>query len=88
MLAGVHRRLTSEGESDLPQIIWILQQPADWLVIEPLAKDTSNRLIEAPKYNKNGKSIELADAIHIATAMQRGPGVLLATHDTALTLAA
>lgn len=74
----------SKGQFDFPKIIGLLQQPPDWFIVEPYNIDTVNKLILVPKYNLSQQGIELADAIHVATALQRGLGTFLATHDGVL----
>lgn len=69
---------------DLKKVVGILSQPPDWFVIEPFSGETNRQLISVPKINTNGENIELADAIHVATALQRGPNTMLATHDQTL----
>jgi len=70
-----------DSRYELSRIIAILRQPPDWFIVEPFTKETVYNLIKIPKYNLKGDSIELADAIHVATAIQRGPMTYLATHD-------
>lgn len=74
----------SESRFGIERIIAILNQPPDWFIIEPFSLETNRKLILVPKTNLAGESIELADAIHVATALQRGPSSFLATHDQTL----
>lgn len=77
-------QVVSKGLFDLPKVVGILKQPPNWFIIEPYSINTVYFLVLIPKYNLDGKSVELADAIHIATAMQRGPNTFIATHDKIL----
>ncbi len=70
----------SNSEFDIAKLIGILQQPPEWLIIEPFNHETAYYLISVPKYI-GYHSIELTDAIHVATALQRGPNTFLATYD-------
>ncbi|MEP7317094.1 MAG: hypothetical protein ABI921_00075 [Panacibacter sp.] len=74
----------SKGMFNVSKLIGLLNQPPDWFIIEPYTKETAFYLISVPKYNLNHESVELADAIHVATAIQRGPNTFLATHDGVL----
>lgn len=58
-----------------------LRQPPVWFLIEPMSPDTCKHFIEIPKFSTKAEPIELADAIHVATALQRGPKTILATAD-------
>lgn len=71
----------SKNQFKLSKVIGILTQPPDWFITEPFTIETITFLTKIPKYNLKGNAIELADAIHVATAMQRGPNTYLATHD-------
>jgi predicted nucleic acid-binding protein len=73
--------IVSKGQFELSKVIGILEQPPGWFIVEPYTSQTVHNLIFIPKYNLDGESVELADAIHVATAIQRGPNTLLATHD-------
>lgn len=77
-------KAVSKGKFNLSILIAVLNQPPDWFVIEPYSSDTVKKLIKVPKYNLSQESVEMADAIHVATAMQRGPNTYLATHDGVL----
>jgi hypothetical protein len=77
--------LISKNQFSISKIVGLLNQPPEWFIIEPFSIETTKKLIEIPKFNLRGEKIELADAIHVATAMQRGPNSILATHDGILT---
>ncbi len=71
----------SKGLFELPKLIGLLNQPPSWFIVEPYNIETVYHLISVPKYNLKRERVELADAIHVATAIQRGPNTFLATHD-------
>lgn len=58
-----------------------LTQPPNWFLVEPLGIDTTEYYAQVPKYSTKNESIELTDAFHAATAIQRGPRTILATSD-------
>lgn len=74
-------KLVSDNKFELSKVIGILRQPPNWFIVEPYTMQTVYFLTLVPKYNLDGNSVEMADAIHIATAMQRGPNTYIATHD-------
>jgi predicted nucleic acid-binding protein len=74
----------SKGKFSLSKLIGLLNQPPDWFIVEPYSSETAKFLISVPKYNLLQENVELADAIHVATAMQRGPQTYLATLDGVL----
>jgi predicted nucleic acid-binding protein len=75
----------SKNKFDVSRVIGFLKQPPEWFIVEPYSHDTVKIMVSVPKFNLRNENVELADAIHVATAMQRGPGTFLATMDGVLT---
>lgn len=65
-----------------------LQQPPEWIVIDPLDESVMPAFVDVPNYvfdeDGNQLAIEWTDAVHVATAISRGENALLATSDTKL----
>ncbi len=74
----------SKEKFNMARCIGMLNQPPDWFIVEPFDATTIFHLISVPKFNLKQINIELADAIHVATAMQRGPKTVLVTNDGVL----
>lgn len=68
----------------LRRVIATIQQPPSWLIIEDMDMETAKHFCEVPNSIKSGVHISSDDAIHIATALQRGDNIHLLTTDHVL----
>lgn len=71
----------SESRFGKSKMLNFIKQPPIWFIIEPLDINTCKKFISIPKNTYNDKKIELTDACHVATAMQRGKDTYFATTD-------
>lgn len=71
----------AKNKFDRFKLYGFIQQPPEWFEIEVLDLNTVNYYKNLPKFNNSNVNIELADALHVATAYQRGPSTQLATLD-------
>lgn len=74
----------SRNGFSISKLLAFIQQPPDWFIVEPYNLETNYHLIKVPKINTIGENVELADAIHVATALQRGPNTMLLSLDGVL----
>lgn len=72
------------GNISLERITAILQQPPSWLIIENVDFETAKNYCKVPNSVSSGTRISSDDAVHIATALQRGDKIYLLTVDHVL----
>ncbi|MFN0202920.1 MAG: hypothetical protein ACKVTZ_15460 [Bacteroidia bacterium] len=63
--------MISKARFSINKVRWFIEQPPKWFSIEGLSLDTCEKFISVPKYSIKDENIELTDAIHVATALQR-----------------
>ena len=68
------------GTMRIERLLSILVQPPSWLIIEDIEKNTALCFCDVPTV-VDGESISSDDAVHVATALQRGDDVLFLTTD-------
>lgn len=73
-----------DNESMFRRVIATIQQPPSWLIIEDMDMETAKHFCEVPNSIKSGVHISSDDAVHIATALQRGDDIHLLTTDHVL----
>ena len=73
-----------ERKISLARIIATIKQPPSWLVIDDMDIDTAKNFCNVPNSIESGEHISSDDAVHIATALQRGYDVYLLTSDHVL----
>ena len=71
----------SAGQYTLDKIRAFINQPPEWFIIEPIDIETCCHYFSIPKFTSQNKGIELADAIHLATAYQRGDKAIFVSTD-------
>jgi len=76
---------TSSERFTIEQLASFIEQPPEWFIIEPVDENLILALSDVPadvlmEYGKV-RSLEWADAVHIATAFGRGNNSLLAVTD-------
>lgn len=64
----------------LSRLMALMSQPPSWLIIEDINDRTAVSFCDVPD-SVNGESVSSDDAIHVATAMQRGDSLLFLTVD-------
>lgn len=74
----------SEKKFTISTVRRFIADPPEWMVIEPINLEVCEEFISIIKNTKIIKTVELADAIHVATAMARGNGTYLLTMDDTL----
>jgi predicted nucleic acid-binding protein len=72
-----------EGAITIERLISILVQPPSWLIIEDINEETAMNFCDVPN-SVEGKNVSSDDAVHVATAMQRGDDILFLTTDNIL----
>ena len=72
-----------KGELKIERLSAFLQQPPEWLIIEDVNIETAFHSCEVPE-SVLGKGISVDDAVHVATAIQRGDPIYFFTSDTKL----
>lgn len=65
----------------LDRIIATIQQPPSWLIIEETNLETAKEFCKVPNAIGSGEHISADDAVHVATALQRGDEITLLTTD-------
>lgn len=65
----------------LDRLTATLQQPPSWLITEDVNEDTAKTFCEVPISISTGERISSDDAVHIATALQRGDDITFLTTD-------
>lgn len=73
-----------ERKISLARIIATIQQPPSWLIIDDMAIETAKNFCNVPNTIGSGEHISSDDAVHIATALQRGYDIYLLTSDHVL----
>jgi len=68
------------GVITIERLVSILVQPPSWLIIEDINIDTALNFCDVPN-SVDGENISSDDAVHVATAMQRGDDILFLTTD-------
>lgn len=68
------------GKVSLERLKSIISQPPSWLIIEPLECSTAKCFCDVPNVVK-GENVSSDDAVHIATALQRGDKLIFLTTD-------
>lgn len=68
------------GAITIERLVSILAQPPSWLIIEDINTDTALNYCDVPNLVE-GKNVSSDDAVHVATAMQRGDDILFLTTD-------
>lgn len=61
-------------------------QPPSWFIIENMTSDTAKYICDIPAYTPNFEPISSDDAVHLATALQRGDEVKFLTSDSRMTM--
>lgn len=64
----------------IERLLSVMGQPPSWLIVEEMNKDTATCFCDIPN-SIEGTSISSDDAIHVATAMQRGDNIFFLTTD-------
>lgn len=67
----------------IERIMAIMSQPPSWLIVEEINESTALNYCDVPN-SIEGESISSDDAIHVATAMQRGDDLFFLTTDHCL----
>lgn len=73
-----------KGTMSLNRITATIQQPPSWLIVEDVDIETAKYFCQVPNSIKSGIHISSDDAVHIATALQRGDNISLLTIDNVL----
>lgn len=68
------------GAVSKERLLGVMNQPPSWFIVEDMNKDTAIHFCDVPVSVK-GISISSDDAIHVATAMQRGDALFFLTTD-------
>lgn len=68
------------GSMKIERMMSIMSQPPSWLIIEPLNEQTANFFCDVPNV-VNGEHVSSDDAVHVATALQRGDNLSFLTTD-------
>lgn len=68
----------------LARILATVQQHPSWLLVDDMDLETAKFFCKVPNTIGSGKHISSDDAVHIATALQRGYDVLFLTSDNVL----
>lgn len=68
----------------LARIVATIQQPPSWLIIDDMDMETAKCYCSVPNSTSDGEHISSDDAVHIATAIQRGDDICLLTVDHVL----
>lgn len=68
------------GDISLERMMAILNQPPSWLIIEDIKNETALNYCDVPN-SIDGENISSDDAIHVATALQRGDDIFILTTD-------
>ena len=76
----------SKKTMSLNRIIATIQQPPSWMIIEETNLETAKEFCKVPNAIGTGEHISADDAVHIATALQRGDDITLLTTDHVLKL--
>lgn len=58
-----------------------ISQPPSWLIIESMDINTAEKFCDVPTQTQKGEPISSDDAVHIATALQRGDPLFFLTSD-------
>lgn len=69
-----------EGAITIERLMSILVQPPSWLIIEDINEETAMNFCDVPN-SIEGENVSSDDAVHVATAMQRGDNILFLTTD-------
>ncbi len=69
-----------EGTISIERLLGVMDQPPSWLIVEEMNNNTVIHFCDVPN-SVGGVSISSDDAIHIATAMQRGDDLFFLTTD-------
>lgn len=64
----------------IERLLSILAQPPSWLIIEEINIETAKYFCDVPN-SVDGENVSSDDAVHVATAMQRGDNILFLTTD-------
>lgn len=64
----------------IERIMAVMKQPPSWLIVEEINNETAQKYCDVPN-SVNGENVSSDDAVHIATAMQRGDDILFLTPD-------
>lgn len=68
------------GNVTIERLMSILDQPPSWLIVENLMKETALHFCDIPNVI-DGKNVSSDDAVHVATALQRGDDIFFLTTD-------
>ena len=68
------------GQLSIERLTSIISQPPGWLIIEPMDEQTASCFCEVPNV-VDGENVSSDDAVHVATAMQRGDKLTFLTTD-------
>lgn len=74
----------ADKKFSLDRIIATIQQPPSWLIIEETNLETAKEFCRVPNAIDTGEHISADDAVHVATAMQRGDDITILTTDHVL----
>ena len=72
-----------EGKITTERLMAIMSQPPSWFIVEEINEETATNYCDIPNFI-HGESISLDDAIHVATALQRGDDIFFLTTDHVL----
>ena len=61
----------------------MMNQPPSWLIVEEVNNETAANYCDVP-VSVEGENVSSDDAVHVATAMQRGDDILFLTTDHVL----
>jgi hypothetical protein len=68
------------GSVSIERLLSIMEQPPSWLIIEDIRKETALNFCDVP-IAVDGENVSSDDAIHVATALQRGDDIIFLTTD-------
>lgn len=71
------------GNVTIERLLAMMNQPPSWLIVEEVNKETAANYCDVP-VSVEGENVSSDDAVHVATAMQRGDDILFLTTDHVL----
>lgn len=80
----IFKKEIEKHEMCLERIIATIQQPPSWLIIEDVDMETAKHFCDVPNSVITGEHISSDDAVHVATALQRGDDIIILTVDHVL----
>ena len=82
--SDIFKKEIAKKTMSLDRIVATIQQPPSWLIIEEINIETAKEFCKVPNAICTGEHISSDDAVHIATALQRGDDITLLTTDHVL----